>query len=259
MKSNNYIYQNQNYPCSTPGYVGNPPTYIQKNSSIQTQKNQQSQILNPHTQMQKQPFLLEFKQLKEYFNFLIKFNQLLSQEHHDNKMIHNEYYLIDRNWVNEWKNHVGYNEIKIQIQNREINDNDYNFVKSIIQKYTNENSLSPLSNENIYYEGEINPMSDFIIINKKSHQLFSLSTKSKKPYEKDKSYPVRFFKEKLILYYNDLTWIIIFKEQEKQKYYEFLLHFKSPNFKKSEIKKKVEEMDINQYIKNKNINIKSQI
>ena len=40
-------------------------------------------------------------------------------------------------------------------------------------------------------------MSDFIIINKKCHGLFSLSTKSKKPYEKDKSYPVKLFKEKL--------------------------------------------------------------
>ena len=98
--------------------------------------------------------------------------------------------------------------------------------------------LSP--NENIYYKGEINPMSDFIIINKKCHQLFSLSTKSKKPYEKDKSYPVRFFKEKLILYYNDLTWIIIFKEQEKQKYYELLLYFKSVNNQKSIVNNKVE-------------------
>ena len=95
----------------------------------------------------------------------------------------------------------------------EINDNDCVFVKSIIQKYINENSLSP-SNENIYYKGEINMMSDFFIINIKCHELFSLY-----PYEKDKNYPVKFFKEKLILYYNDLAWIIIFKEQEKQKIY----------------------------------------
>jgi hypothetical protein len=68
----------------------------------------------------KHPFLLQFKQLKYYYNHRKKFKNYLSQEYasQENELnpsrniVQNIYSLIDRKWLKKWKKYVGYKEIK---------------------------------------------------------------------------------------------------------------------------------------------------
>ena len=46
-------------------------------------------------------------------------------------------YLIYKNWIQKWKKHVGYKTMrekcaKYNFNNRELNDNDYNWIEPII-------------------------------------------------------------------------------------------------------------------------------
>ena len=68
----------------------------------------------------KHPFLLQFKQLKYYYNHRKKFKKLL-QENNLNpsrNIVQNIYCLIDKDWLKKWKKHVGYKEIKNKIKEK---------------------------------------------------------------------------------------------------------------------------------------------
>ena len=54
------------------------------------------------------PFYLEFKQLKAYYNFQRKFKADKKDKSKQGKTFQKEYFLIDKNWLNEWKQVVGY-------------------------------------------------------------------------------------------------------------------------------------------------------
>ena len=52
--------------------------------------------------LNEKPFFLEFRQLKEYYNFRKKFKADKKDKSKRGKIIENEYYLIDKNWLNKW-------------------------------------------------------------------------------------------------------------------------------------------------------------
>ena len=125
---------------------------------------------------EKSSFQLEFRQLKEYYNFRKKFKA--ERNYNVGKMFQNEYYLIDKNWLNQWKEFAGYNYFSNLKLNREMNDNDYPYFIQFISQNRNKNKnyLYPLDNSNIYLNnGEINPYAEFVVINKNCHKIFGES------------------------------------------------------------------------------------
>ena len=122
--------------------------YIQKCKSYNL-----DQIYNEVNKDEKYPFLLQFIQLKEYYNFKKDFIDNLNSGNFPNKkekegnqdneikigdkenkcIIQNEYCLIDKNWIENWKKYVGYDEVIKNINNNnKIKLNDYHWIKSII-------------------------------------------------------------------------------------------------------------------------------
>ena len=92
---------------------------------------------------EKNPFLLQFKQLKYYYNKRMNFKGILSKglnqkEEKLNNFIQNEYCLIDKAWLKKWKKHIGYKDIKNKIKefkiNRDLDNEDYKWISEIIDK-----------------------------------------------------------------------------------------------------------------------------
>ena len=94
-------------------------------------------------------FLLQTKQLIVYYNFRKKFKEALEKgdynlnntsnnNQNSRHYIQNEFCLIDQEWIEKWKKHVGYKEIVNYCQNnkifRDLDDNDYVFIKPFIKK-----------------------------------------------------------------------------------------------------------------------------
>ena len=159
------------------------------------------------------PFELEFRQLKEYFNFRRQFKQEKLDTSKYGKIIPNEYYLIDKTWLNKWKEFVGYNKLSSFNINRDLNDKDYDILfKPNLPKNINEIKLLPLDNSNIYNEkGEINPLAEFIIINKKCQEVFGESRQNISYNIIEKPVPLTFSKDKIILHINNITKLFCFR------------------------------------------------
>ena len=167
---------------------------------------------------EKSPFQLVFRQLKEYYNFRKKFKA----ERHFNigKMFQNEYYLIDKNWLNQWKEFAGYNYFSSLKLNREMNDNDYPYFIQFISQNRNKNKnyLYPLDNSNIYLNnGEINPYAEFVVINKDCHKIFGES-KQNLGYNNinEKAVPLKMLKNKNILNISKNIKIICFRDDSDE-------------------------------------------
>ena len=93
----------------------------------------------------KHPFLLQFKQLKHYYNNRKAFKKLWQEDelNPSKNVIQNMFCLIDKKWLKKWKKHVGYKEIKNKIKEdkieRDLDDNDYKWISKIIDKNYIEN------------------------------------------------------------------------------------------------------------------------
>ena len=136
-------------------------------------------------------YFLEFTQLKEYYNFRRKFKANMIDEKMMGTVFQNDYYLIDKNWLNKWKECVGYNEFSKFNLNRDINDKNYDLCKEFLPKNIKGIKLFPLDNSNIYLDnGEINPLSEFIIINKECMKLFGETRKNMNYNKKERSLPL---------------------------------------------------------------------
>ena len=157
----------------------------------------------------KHPFLLQFKQLKFYYNLGKKFKNYISlgyipQEDEKNdfnpsrKTMQNTYCLIDRKWLKKWKKHIGYKEIKNKIKEdkieRDLDNNDYKWISEIIDKNYKENYLNPLDNNTIYKDREINPLADFKVIHKDSFKLFNIISKNSAINNNFRKYPYVYLK-----------------------------------------------------------------
>ena len=226
--------------------------------------NQVNQVYNIKNKNNMKMYLLQFKQLINYFNFKNKLNEELTKKRIDNNPFTiDKMFLIDKNWIQKWKNHVGYNEIKEKIQkyqiNRELNVDDYNWIEPIISKNAPENFLSPIDNSNIYYNNNINPLADFIIVNEICYQLFTVANTQKINSLNNKSFPIKIFKEKLILTINEKIYLFIFKEKLSNNYFELLIIFNQENSDINKVLFDLEKEEANEWIKKMNINLISKI
>jgi hypothetical protein len=187
-------------------------------------------------------------------------------------------YLIDKNWFRNWKKHVGYEDIKKDYDshnlNREIENNDINWIEPFIKKNTSENPLSPLDNKEIFDKNGINPLADFIIVDEICYKLFLLKEMGTDfVLSKDKSFPIKFSHQKIIIELSNLVFLIIFlrnisgnetfnligdrdkPKSNKQIYFELLIVIKGENSNKENFIKEIEEKDMNIWIKDLNIDI----
>ena len=169
---------------------------------------------NQNTFSPKQPFWLEFQQLKEYFNFIRKFKADWQNKKEQGKINQSDYFLIDKIWLEKWKEFVNYKEFLDLNINRDATDDDYKtFKKVCLREYKPENKLYPLDNSNIYKSnGEINSLAPFVIINKKCHEIFSKSRQDMDYNINEKRIPLKFLSDKIeliitaymkIFYFND--------------------------------------------------------
>ena len=193
------------------------------------------------------PFYLEFMQLKEYYNFQRKFKSYKNNKPKKEKNIQDKYYLIDKNWLNEWKQLVGYEKFQSIKINRDIeeNDTDYNnLFKGCLPPNIGELKIAPLDNSNVYNKyGDINPFAEFIIINKECLELFGKSRQNQKD-KFEKACPLTFLNDEIILYINKYTRLILYRDEKTKKDIEIIIIFKTDinidkilkDIKKSKIK-----------------------
>jgi len=236
----------------------------------------------------KHPFLLQFKQLKYYYNERKKFKNYLSigafpQENNkkDNNQFNpkkiisqNMYCLIDRKWLKKWKKHIGYKEIKNKMNEnkieRDLDNKDYKWISEIIDKNYKENYLIPYDNNIIYKKDEIDPSIDFKAIHKDSFKLFNLNSETSDKNKNYRKYPIRLLKDKYIIFLSNEIFYIFFKNINSQKYNEIIIYFietkenneKANKNQSEEIKgskKKIIDIftnnDINEWLKEINFNL----
>ena len=223
------------------------PTYVRPNQNYIPNNNNMYNFMS-----------ILFQQLKEYYNFRNQFVQALQNGsfYNNNNYIENEFYLIDRKWIQKWKKCTGYNEVSHIIQRRrDLNDADYNWVTPIIKKNMEENILPPLNNKNIFHNYKINPLADFVIINKNCHNLFIPQNQENITYEI--TYPIKFLKEKLILMLSDNIFFILYKDIQKNFYNELLITFPKESPNKNIIKTEIGNIDFNNWLKKNNFDLDS--
>ena len=197
-------------------------------------------------------FQLEFKQLKEYFNFRRKFSSDKRDINKQNKYIQNEYYLISKIFINKWKEHIGYNKFCSLNIKRDLNDNDYVTFKAGHPE--NKSELIPLDNSSLYNnEGKIDPLSEFIIINKNCHNVFGESKKNMPGNKiKEKSYALKFLKDKIILRISDNIRIVYFKNDNNDE--EIIVIFKEQK-NKEKILSDIENSNFKEWLRNRYIHM----
>ena len=192
--------------------------------------NEVNQIYNMKTPKDIKPYIMQFKQLLSYFNYSRKLEKALLLE---GIKMENYYscYLIDKNWFQRWKIHVGYDEIKNEYKkynkDNDLNDNDYGWIEPIISKNSKNNLLTPLNNNNIFFQNEIKYLDEYIIVDKETYNLFNLGIRKSIKSDHETDFPVKIFKGKLFLYLNRKKTIfeIVFIEKISNKYFELLIKF----------------------------------
>ena len=185
----------------------------------------------------KYPFLLQFKQLKCYYNQRKKFKNILSkglnpqeiEKKELNHPVQNSFCLIDKIWLKKWKKHVGYKEIKNKIKKEKIERNldkkDYQWISEIIDKNYKENYLNLLDNNTIYIDNEINPLADFKVVHHDSFNLFNINSETPEKNVNFRRYPISFYKDKYIIFLNNDTFFIAFKKINSIKFNEIIVDF----------------------------------
>ena len=199
------------------------------------------------------PFFLEFRQLKEYYNFRIKFKADKNDKSKHGILFQQGYYLIDKNWLNEWKQIIGYQKFHDIRLNREINENDYSAFLGCLPPNIRELKIGHLDNANIYgKDGNINPFAEFVIINKECQKVFEESSLNKNV---EKSCPLMFTNGKIILCINKFTRVICYRDEQTKKDIEIIIIFKNDlnidnifeDIKKSKIKEWLENRNFYSY------------
>ena len=174
----------------------------------------------------KYDFKLEFQQLKAYYNFRYHLKKKLKKVNRT-KYENEQYYLVDRKWLNYWKTNIGYFIIcqersKNNSYDREITEKDYNNILPLLQSFCNE-SIYPLDNNDIYIDGEINPKSDFIIVDKNCFDSF---TRPNLLNNSNKSFQIMFFHGNLLLKFSPTLFLLTIKLiiRDKEDYWELILN-----------------------------------
>jgi hypothetical protein len=183
-------------------------------------------LINNNQRMNdKYDFKLEFEQLKAYYNFRYHLKKKLKEINSD-KYENEQYYLVDRKWLKYWKTSIGYVNIckernKNNSYNREITENDYNNILPLLQLFCNE-SIFPLVNNDIYINGEINPISDFIIVDKKCFCHFIYPNPLN---NNNKTFQIMFFHGNFLLKFSPTQFLLTIKPiNGKEEYWELILN-----------------------------------
>ena len=212
-------------------------------------------------------YSIQFKQLIAYFNFRRKVNQYLLNEITNiktNVYDQNNYCLIDKNWLEKWKKHVGYNEIKktyyLKKLNRDINESDYNWINPIIEKNIKDNFLELLDNKNIYKKNsfKIDPLADFNMIDKKCYEYFTFGNNKQIFNEQtliNKPLPTIFSKGKLRIMFDVLNYQIVFIDKNTNKYLELLIIFLEDKPGRKQTLDDIDKNNMNDWLKNLNFNL----
>ena len=157
----------------------------------------------------------EFDLLITYYNFRIKFKKKFIKGQNNSSFIEKTFYLIDKKWLKNWEKYIGYEDIRDIMGkdniDRELINADYNWIEDIYKKTSAENVNYPLTNKNIYYDGKLIPLSEFFIIDKNCLDLF-ISLYNGFSLNNEKSYPIKFLKEKILLRINKKMFLVLFKE-----------------------------------------------
>ena len=192
-----------------------------------------------------------FKQLLIYFNFRMKLdNHLNNREILDSNNI--QICLIDKNWLEKWKEYIGYSSILEIKKNNKIKDEDYLAFKHIIEENSEKIILLPLNISKIYKNNMIDINSNFDIVPPEFLKCFIQENLKK---EIEKIYPVLIYKNKYIIQLDNEknSFQIVFLQREKKTskeyYFELIIVFKDINEKKIQIINEFENEDINEWLK----------
>ena len=250
-------------------------------NTVSINKNEMTQIYNLEGDKTENQLKLQFNQFIKYYNFRKKFKESIESGYYNknnkpisNQYIQNEFCLIDSEWIEKWRKHVGYKDIVNYIKQKEIrrdlNENDYSWIKPIIEENAKENHLPLLNNGNIYQENneKINPEANFYIINTECYHSFIFKDfidnifNYKTYYFDDRTaeirhIPIKFIKKKIILIFDLQNLQIIFKHNNS--YIDILLKFEENNEKRKKILDELEQNDITIWINDNDINLNSDI
>ena len=233
-------------------------TYIKEKKDI-------NQIYNINSE-----FVIQSKQLIVYFNFRRKFNEILSNEKsfNNNKYLNNNYFqnkycLIDGNWLENWKKHVGYDEIiktyHSKLLDRDLNEKDYIWIKPIIKQNSGNNLLGLLNNEVIFNNDyNVDPLVDFDIIDDVCYKYFT--PKNNEYFFNKKTliprhYPIKLLNGKIILMLDLYNYLLRFKDNNSNQYFELLIKFHERSKGRKMTIDFIEKQDINDCIKSLNFNL----
>jgi len=164
---------------------------------------------------------LEFKQLKAYYNFRIDFKKKLQEKKSTFNYDSTKYYLIDRKWLQNWKIHVGYNVISVErmkdkLDEKKLDNNDYNNILNYLKIFSNQNTIFPLVNKNIFINGEVNPIGDFVVVDKDCYDSFTSGNDQLN--KENKTFDIMFFKDKFLLKFSENQFLLAFKIEEENIY-----------------------------------------
>ena len=201
------------------------------------------------------PFLLEFRQLKEYYNFQRRFKSDKKNINKHGKWIFNEYYLIDKCWLSKWKELVNYDKFYSKRLNRDLNDTDYNTFINYISSNKKEIILPPLDNSSIYWSnGEIYIFAEFIIVDKKCYEVFGESRQNMIYDIVEKSIPIKILQDKIIFDIENNIKIIGFPDYSAKKDNEIIIIFKD-QINQNKILSDIEKENLKTWLKKRNIEI----
>ena len=170
-------------------------------------------------------------QLISYFNFRKKFKSALYSQNLYN-IQKGQIYLIDKEWLNKWKESIGYSQIKncyrANNYNRDLNEADFQWIQKII-KENSKNIVPPFNNKKIFdNNNNLNIFSEFVIVDKNCYDLFK-NGNNNRALINDKAYEVILFSEKLILVIDEKHILLkFFRIENETKYsHEIIIKFLS--------------------------------
>ena len=170
-------------------------------------------------------------QLISYFNFRKKFKSALYSQNLYN-IQKGQIYLIDKEWLNKWKESIGYSQIKncyrANNYNRDLNEADFQWIQKII-KENSKNIVPPFNNQKIFdNNNNLNIFSEFVIVDKNCYDLFK-NGNNNRALINDKAYEVILFSEKLILVIDEKHILLkFFRIENETKYsHEIIIKFLS--------------------------------
>ena len=207
-------------------------------------------------------------QFSTYFKFqrkidiLLKGGSFIKDENTfnitENIYIQNMFCLIDKDWINKWKRYINYSDIYKHISKNKIKINDFDIIRSIIEKHFVNKILPPLDMTNIYKNNKLDIYSNFDIFYRKYSDIFFPKNLLENPMIM-RTYPVKFFKDKYIIELNDHISQIKFKEHKTKQYFEILIIFKEGSEEKLKLLKEFKNENINEWLKKINFEVTSDI